>query len=159
MDYGTETQNILRIFEDKPLLIPSDFDTSANENTTDDEDDDTKSIRSRVWRAKRKLNLTPGLPEDTTYSMREFIQGLDPEMTSTQQSQFQMTSTQQSQFEMTSTQQSDFATDAGGFFPNSEPDDNLQDLEKSSVGRGHDTMSRSSSKKPKKKKKRATIGF
>ena len=73
MDFGTETQNIIRIFEDQPLLIPSDFDNSFN--TTDDEDDDTKSIRSRVWKAKRQLNLTPGLPEDKTYSMREFIQG------------------------------------------------------------------------------------
>ena len=51
-------------------MLTSDFDTS----TTDDEDD-TKSMRSRQVLAKRRLNLTPGLPEDTTYSMREFMHG------------------------------------------------------------------------------------
>ena len=62
------------LFEDKPLMLTSDFDTSATDDTTDDEDD-TKSMRSRQVLAKRRLNLTPGLPEDTTYSMREFMHG------------------------------------------------------------------------------------
>ena len=55
-------------------MLTSDFDTSATDDTTDDEDD-TKSMRSRQVLAKRRLNLTPGLPEDTTYSMREFMHG------------------------------------------------------------------------------------
>ena len=69
-EIDSETANVIRIFEDKPLMLTSDFDTS----TTDDEDD-TKSMRSRQVLAKRRLNLTPGLPEDTTYSMREFMHG------------------------------------------------------------------------------------
>ena len=56
-------------------MLTSDFDTSATDDTTDDENDDTKSMRSRQVLAKRRLNLTPGLPEDTTYSMREFMHG------------------------------------------------------------------------------------
>ena len=74
VEIDSETANVIRIFEDKPLMLTSDFDTSATDDTTDDEDD-TKSIRSRQTLAKRRLNLTPGLPEDTTYSMREFIHG------------------------------------------------------------------------------------
>ena len=74
VEIDSETANVIRIFEDKPLMLTSDFDTSATDDTTDDEDD-TKSMRSRQALAKRRLNLTPGLPEDTTYSMREFMHG------------------------------------------------------------------------------------
>ena len=74
VEIDSETANVIRIFEDKPLMLTSDFDTSATDDTTDDEDD-TKSMRSRQVLAKRRLNLTPGLPEDTTYSMREFMHG------------------------------------------------------------------------------------
>jgi len=116
-------------------------------------EDDKQSILLRYWKAKRKLNLTPGLPEDTTYSMREFMHGLDPEMTSTQQSQYETTSTQQS---------NNFFTAA---ILNTENDDLFSsqisetvDMEKSSIGY-NDNMSRTSSKKQKKKKKKSTIGF
>ena len=74
VEIDSETANVIRIFEGKPLMLTSDFDTSATDDTTDDEDD-TKSMRSRQTLARRRLNLTPGLPEDTTYSMREFIHG------------------------------------------------------------------------------------
>ena len=82
--------------------------------------------------------------------------GLDPEMTSTQQSQFETTSSKlPSQFDPSSTQQSDIFAET---FFGDETQSQETELEKTSIG--YDTMSRTSSKKqPKKKKKRATIGF
>ena len=84
------------------------------------------------------------------------ISGLDPEMTSTQQSQFETTSSKlPSQFDPSSTQQSDIFAET---FFGDESQSQETELEKTSIG--YDTMSRTSSKKqPKKKKKRATIGF
>ena len=95
--------------------------------------------------------MTPGLPEDTAYSMREFMHGLDPEMTSTQQSQFETTSTQQS---------SNFFTAANLNTENDDPfsQDSFVDMDKSTII-GSDVMSKTSSKKQKKKKKKSTIGF
>jgi len=109
-------------------------------------EDDKQSILLRYWKAKRKLNLTPGLPEDTTYSMREFMHGLDPEMTSTQQSQFETTSTQQS---------NNLNTENDDLFSSQLSE--TVDMDKSSIG--YDNISRTSSKKQKKKKKKSTIGF
>ena len=85
------------------------------------------------------------------------ISGLDPEMTSTQQSQFETTSSSKlpSQFDPSSTQQSDIFAET---FFGDESQSQETELEKTSIG--HETMSRTSSKKqPKKKQKRATIGF
>ena len=85
------------------------------------------------------------------------ISGLDPEMTSTQQSQFETTSSSKlpSQFDPSSTQQSDIFAET---FFGDESQSQETELEKTSIG--YETMSRTSSKKqPKKKKKRATIGF
>ena len=88
------------------------------ETSDDSAEDEYESVRSkREPKKKRKKDLTPGikltqlptyflkytlftssqlfiyilisgLPEDTRYTMDQFLQGLDPEMTSTQQTQF-----------------------------------------------------------------------
>ena len=79
-----ETDQVLRIFSGEPLIL-SEFETGTSDNE-DTSDDETKSVRAR--QRKRQKNLPKGLPEDTTYTMDQFLQGLHPEMTSTQESYF-----------------------------------------------------------------------
>ena len=128
-DFGPETEKIVKIFQGDPWVY-SEADTSSVS------EDETRSLRSL---RRKKKDLATGLPEDPNYSLEQFIHDLDPEMTSTQQSQF---STQQSQF---STQQSQF----------SETLENTE-LAENSV---YDSMSKTSSTRKKKKKKRAVVGF
>ena len=113
------------------LLQLPELETSDTEDTTDDEDD-YKSIRSRQ-RSNRKRKIRPtGLPEDTGYTMGQFLQDLNPEMTSTQQSQFETQTTNRD----TTVQES-------------------QTMD--SFSSAYDAQSRSSSRK--KKKKKTVAGF
>ncbi len=136
--YSQESEEVLRIFEGRPLVL-----AISDASDTDDTDDDTKSIRSRQLIKRRKKNLTPGLPEDRDYTMEQFLQGLDdPEMTSTQQSQFENNETLPAAESQSQTQESSF------------------NLDRSSL---HETMSKGSSQqqssRKKKRKKKAIVGF
>ena len=124
-NFGPETEKIIRIFEGDTKIY-SECETSSVS------DDETKSLRSIQ---RKKKDLATGLPEDKNYSIQQFIQGLDPEMTSTQQSQFE---TNESQV----------------FYQDQSTRMEL-DVEDNSM---YDSMSKASSKK-KKKKKRAIVGF
>ena len=113
------------------------------------------SVNANVFTIKQ-LVTSSGLFK-LAIKMVILISGLDPEMTSTQQSQFETTSSSKlpSQFDPSSTQQSDIFAET---FFGDESQSQETELEKTSIG--YETMSRTSSKKqPKKKKKRATIGF
>ena len=127
-----EAQDVLKIFNNEH---PSIFD-NIRESSDESDSNDYESIKSK----KRKKELAPELPEDTRYTMDQFLQDLDPEMTSTQQSQLNETSIVETE-----------EYNAGKPQRILNPD---KSVDSSSM---HDVQSRGSSKK--KKKKRVIAGF
>ena len=74
-------QDILSIFEDRPIQSMLDYVSETGSDT--ETEADFKSIKSREREQKRRK--LKGVPEDPDYTLDQFL-GFDPEVTSTQNS-------------------------------------------------------------------------
>ena len=120
-------------------------DYISNTGSDTETETDFKSLKSREFEKKRKM--LP-VPDDPDYTMDQFLHGIDPNLTSTQQS---------TQKALSQSSQDLFSQD---LFSQETMDDSVMDTYSRTGSKPDYPESRASSiKKPRKKKRKSVAGF